>query len=90
MGNMQVGLATFNQQPCSPEPCHAVGLAKAVRFVNAAPVLAKKGHCSKLIFEAVNILAFWTPRNVPPQYMLYIILLYRIILNSEGKIVRFV
>ena len=39
-GDMQAGLETFNQQPCSPEFCHSV-------------TLAKKGHCSNLIFGAV-------------------------------------
>ena len=42
IGNMQAGLETFNQQPCSPGSCHSVGLAKALPFVKAAPVLAKK------------------------------------------------
>ena len=28
----------------------------------------KKGHCSNLIFGAVNAVAFWTPRSGPPQY----------------------
>ena len=67
MGNMQAGPETFNQQPCSPGSCHSVKLAKALRFVKAAPVLAKKGHCSNLVFEAVNRLAFWTPKGGPPQ-----------------------
>jgi len=42
MGNMQAGLETLNQQRCSPGSCHSVGLAKALRFVKAAQVLAKK------------------------------------------------
>ena len=53
---MQAGLETLNQQRCSPGSCHSVGLAKALRFVKAVLVLAKKGHCSNLIFGAVNIL----------------------------------
>ena len=31
-GDMQAGLETFNQQPCSPESCHSVALAKALLF----------------------------------------------------------
>ena len=42
MGNMQAGLETFNQQPCSPGSCHSVGLVKGLRFVKAAPVFAKR------------------------------------------------
>ena len=42
MGNMQAGLETLNQQRCSPRSCHSVGLAKALRFVKAVLVLAKK------------------------------------------------
>ena len=61
IGNMQAGLETFNQQPCSPESCHSGTLAKVLLF-------RKKGHCSNLIFGAVNTLAFWTPRSGPPQY----------------------
>ena len=69
MGNMQVGLETLNQQRCSLGSCHSVGLAKALRFVKAVLVLAKKvtADCSNLIFGAVNTLAFWTPRSGPPQ-----------------------
>jgi len=51
----------------SPGSCRSVGLARALLFVKAAPVLAKKGHCSNLIFGAVNTLAFWTPTSGPPQ-----------------------
>ena len=42
----QAGLETFNQQPCSPGSCHLVGLAKALLFVKAAPILAKKCHAA--------------------------------------------
>ena len=42
MGNMQAGPETFNQQLCSPGSCHSVRLAKELRFVKAAPVLAKR------------------------------------------------
>ena len=42
IGNMQAGLETFNQQPCSPESCHSVTLARALLFVKAAPFFAKK------------------------------------------------
>ena len=45
-----------------------VTLAKVLLFGKAAPFFAKKGHCSNLIFGAVNTLAFWTPRSGPPQY----------------------
>ena len=38
----KAGPETFNQQLCSPGSCHSVRLAKALRFVKAAPVLAKK------------------------------------------------
>ena len=64
---MQAGLETFNQQPCSPESCHSVTLAKVLLFGKAAPFFAKKGHCSNLIFGVVNTLAFWTPKSGPPQ-----------------------
>ena len=71
-GDMQAGLETFNetfnQQPCSPESCHSVTLAKVLLFGKAAPFFAKKGHCSNLIFGAVNTLAFWTPKSGPSQY----------------------
>ena len=40
---------------------------KVLLFGKAAPFFAKKGHCSNLIFGAVNTLAFWTPRSGPPQ-----------------------
>ena len=66
---MQAGLETFNQQPCSPESCHSVTLAKVLLFGKAPPFFAKKGHCSNLIFGAVNTLAFWTPKSGPPQYV---------------------
>ena len=36
------GLETFNQQPCSPESCHSVTLARVLLFVKAAPFFAKK------------------------------------------------
>ena len=39
---MEAGLETFNQQPCSPESCHSVTLAKVLLFVKAAPFFAKK------------------------------------------------
>ena len=42
IGNMQAGLETFNQQPCSPESCHSVTLARVLLFVKAAPFFAKK------------------------------------------------
>ena len=42
IGNMQAGLETFNQQPCSPESCHSLTLAKVLLFVKAAPFFAKK------------------------------------------------
>ena len=65
---MQAGLETFNQQPCSPESCHSVRLAKVLLFGKAARRhFSKKGHYSNLIFGAVNTLAFWTPRSGPPQ-----------------------
>ena len=64
IGNMQAGLETFNQQPCSPESCHSVTLARVLLFVSCA-IFRKKGHCSNLIFGAVNTLAFWTPRSSP-------------------------
>ena len=41
-GDMQAGLETFNQQPCSPESCHSVTLAKVLLFGKAAPFFAKK------------------------------------------------
>ena len=49
------------------ESCHSVTLAKVLLFGKAAPFFPKKGHCSNLIFGAVNTLAFWTPRSGPPQ-----------------------
>ena len=39
---MQAGLETFNQQPCSPESCHSVTLAKVLLFGKAAPFFAKR------------------------------------------------
>ena len=42
IGNMQEALETFNQQPCSPESCHSVTLAKVLLFVEAAPFFAKR------------------------------------------------
>ena len=42
IGNMQAGLETFNQQPCSPEFCHSVTLARVLLFVKAASFFAKK------------------------------------------------
>ena len=42
IGNMQAGLETFNQQPCSPESCHSVTLARVLLFFKAAPFFAKK------------------------------------------------
>ena len=41
-GDMQAGLETFNQQPCSSESCHSVTLAKVLLFGKAAPFFAKK------------------------------------------------
>ena len=41
-GDMQAGLETFNQQPCSPESCHSVTLTKVLLFGKAAPFFAKK------------------------------------------------
>ena len=41
-GDMQAGLETFNQQPCSPESCHSVTLAKVLLFGKAATFFAKK------------------------------------------------
>ena len=38
IGNMQ----TFNQQPCSPESCHSLTLAKVLLFVKAAPFSQKR------------------------------------------------
>jgi hypothetical protein len=35
-------IETFNQQPCSPESCHSVTLARVLLFVKAAPFFAKK------------------------------------------------
>ena len=52
---MQAGLETFNQQPCSPESCHSVTLAKVLLFGKAAPFLAKK--VTAVISGAVNTLA---------------------------------
>ena len=45
-----------------PGSCHSVGLAKALRFVNA-----KKVTAAISFFGAVNTLAFWTPSSGPPQ-----------------------
>ena len=42
IGNMQAGLENFNQQPCSPESCHSVTLARVLLFVKAAQFFAKK------------------------------------------------
>ena len=42
IGNMQKALETFNQQPCSPESCHSVTLAKVLLFVKAASFFAKR------------------------------------------------
>ena len=42
IGNTQTGLETFNQQPCCPESCHSVTLAKVLLFGKAAPFFAKK------------------------------------------------
>ena len=61
---MRAGPETFNQQPYSPSL--PLLLAKALRFVKAAPVLAKKGHCSNLIFEAVNRLVSRLPNEASP------------------------
>ena len=36
------GIETFNQQPCSPESCHSVTLARVLLFVKAAQFFAKK------------------------------------------------
>ena len=66
IGNMQAGLETFNQQPCSPESCHSVTLARVLLFLKLRH-FSQKGHCSNLIFGAVNTLAFWIPRSGPPQ-----------------------
>ena len=41
-GDMQAGLETFNQQPCSLESCHSVTLAKVLLFGKAAPFFAKR------------------------------------------------
>ena len=35
-------IETFNQQPCSPESCHSVTLARVLLFVKAAPFFAKR------------------------------------------------
>ena len=32
-------------------------------FLVSCAIFRKKGHCSNLIFGAVNTLAFWTPKN---------------------------
>ena len=65
---MQAGLETFSQQPCSPESCHSVTLAKVLLFVKAAPFFAKRS-LQQSHFRAVNTLAFWTPRSGPPRYV---------------------
>ena len=64
---MQAGLETFNQQPCSPESCHSVTLARILLFLKAAPFFAKKVTAA-ISFSAVNTLAFWTPKSGPPQF----------------------
>ena len=66
-GDMQAGLETFNQQPCSPESCHSVTLAKVFLFGKAAPFFAKKGHCSNLIFGAEHIGFFGLQEVVLPS-----------------------
>ena len=66
-GDMQAGLETFNQQPCSPESCHSVTLAKVLLFGKAAPFFAKKVTASNLIFGAINTLAVRTPKSGPLQ-----------------------
>ena len=35
-------IETFNQQPCSPESCHSVTLARVLLFVKAAPFSQKR------------------------------------------------
>ena len=40
---------------------------KSIAFWWSCAIFRKKGHCSNLIFGAVNTLAFWTPRSGPPQ-----------------------
>ena len=51
----------------SPGSCRSVGLARALLFVKAAPVLAKKRSLQQSHFRAVNTLAFWTPTSGPLQ-----------------------
>ena len=41
---------------------------KSIAFCQSCAIFRKKGHCSNLIFGAVNTLAFWTPRSGPPQF----------------------
>ena len=50
------GLETFSQQPCSPGSCRSVALAKALLFVKAAPILAKK--VTAAIFGFVLLVVF--------------------------------
>ena len=47
-GDIQAGLETFNQQPCSPESCHSVILAKVLLFGKAAQFFANYLHKTRI------------------------------------------
>ena len=65
-GDMQAGLETFNQQPCSPESCHPVTLAKVLLFGKAAP-FSQKRSLQQSHFRGRKHIGFWTPKSGPPQ-----------------------
>ena len=68
-GDMQAGLETFNQQPCSPESCHSVTLAKSIAFLVKLRHFFAKRSLQQSHFRGRNTLAFWTRRSGPPQYI---------------------
>ena len=40
-----------------PGSCHSVGLARALLFVQAAPIFGKKGHCNNLFRQSQTVQA---------------------------------
>ena len=72
---MQAGLETFNQQPCAPESCHSVALAKVLLFIKAAqfsyrthPLRTKGGLRD---FNRLKGGGPWGPLLDPPCVPLY-------------------
>ena len=60
-------IETFNQQPCSPESCHSVTLARVLLFVKAGH-FSQKRSLQQSHFRGRKHMAFWTPRSRPPQF----------------------